>query len=51
MGRLPGYAGVDMGRDGAGLPTALRRVLQALILLAAIRAGWQLFSRGACCRR
>jgi len=44
MGRLPGYAGVDMGRDGAGLPTALRRVLQALILLAAIRAGWQLFS-------
>jgi alpha-1,2-mannosyltransferase len=33
-----------MGLDGAGLPTALRRVLQALIVLAVIRAGWQLFS-------
>lgn len=34
-----------MRPDGAGLPTALRRVLQALVLLAVARAGWQLFSQ------
>lgn len=34
-----------MRHDDAGLPTALRRVLQALILLAVARAGWQLFSQ------
>ena len=34
-----------MKPDGAGLPTALRRVLQALIVLAVARAGWHLFSQ------
>lgn len=34
-----------MKLDGAGLPTVLRRVLQAAILLAVARAGWHLFSQ------